>query len=143
MRFPAFFSSLYYIKRGKILLKWYFIIHSVMGRTKEFISPITPLLPFLDIEYLNGLESNSKWGPCYSNSWNLFYFNVVGHLVKLACLWWKYFSLIYNYFPIETTCNLNISDCMSLHFTYKFQSGSTLYSCLNIKELLARNRRYI
>ena len=29
------------------------------------------------------------------------------------------------------------------HVTYAFQSKSTLYSCLNVKELLARNRRDI
>ena len=29
------------------------------------------------------------------------------------------------------------------HVTYAFQSESTLYSCLNVKELLARNRREI
>ena len=28
----------------------------------------------------------------------------------------------------------------SYHVTYAFQSESTLYSCLNVKELLARNR---
>ena len=27
------------------------------------------------------------------------------------------------------------------HVTYAFQSESTLYSCLNVKELLARSRR--
>ena len=27
------------------------------------------------------------------------------------------------------------------HITYAFQSESTLYNCLNVKELLARNRR--
>ena len=31
----------------------------------------------------------------------------------------------------------------SYHVTYAFQSESTLYSCLNVKELLARNRRKI
>ena len=31
----------------------------------------------------------------------------------------------------------------SYHVTYAFQSESTLYSCLNVKELLARNRREI
>ena len=31
----------------------------------------------------------------------------------------------------------------SCHVTYAFQSESTLYSCLNIKELLARSRREI
>ena len=29
------------------------------------------------------------------------------------------------------------------HVTYEFESESTLYSCLNIKELLARSRRHI
>ena len=29
----------------------------------------------------------------------------------------------------------------SYHVTYAFLSESTLYSCLNVKELLARNRR--
>ena len=29
------------------------------------------------------------------------------------------------------------------HVTYEFQSESTLYSCLSVKELLARNRRNI
>ena len=31
----------------------------------------------------------------------------------------------------------------SYHVTYSFQSESTLYSCLNVKELLAQNRRDI
>ena len=31
----------------------------------------------------------------------------------------------------------------SCHITYAFQSESTLYSCLNVKELLARSRREI
>ena len=31
----------------------------------------------------------------------------------------------------------------SCHVTYTFQSESTLYSCLNVKELLARSRREI
>ena len=34
------------------------------------------------------------------------------------------------------------SDCMFLSW-YAFQSESTLYSCLNVKELLARSRREI
>ena len=37
---------------------------------------------------------------------------------------------------------LNLTVC-SYHVTYAFQSESTLYSCLNVKELLARSRREI
>ena len=29
------------------------------------------------------------------------------------------------------------------HVTYEFESESTLYSCLNVKELLVRSRRHI
>ena len=32
-------------------------------------------------------------------------------------------------------------DCMFLHVTYGFQSESTLYSCMNVKELLAQMHR--
>ena len=35
------------------------------------------------------------------------------------------------------------TDCMFYLVTYAFQSESTLYSCLNVKELLAQNRREI
>ena len=37
----------------------------------------------------------------------------------------------------------NMSDFLFLYITYVFQGESTLYSCLNAKELLAWNRRYI
>ena len=38
--------------------------------------------------------------------------------------------------------NIPLTVC-SYHVTYAFQSESTLYSCLNVKELLARSRREI
>ena len=37
----------------------------------------------------------------------------------------------------------NNNEESSYHVTYAFQSESTLYSCLNVKELLARSRRVI
>ena len=39
--------------------------------------------------------------------------------------------------------NINVLTVCSYHVTYAFQSESTLYSCLNVKELLARSRREI
>ena len=36
-------------------------------------------------------------------------------------------------------CTVHLTEC-SCHITYLFQSESTLYSCLNLKELLARSR---
>ena len=40
------------------------------------------------------------------------------------------------------TCTVHLTLC-SCHVMYVFQSDSTLYSCLNVKELLARRRREI
>ena len=40
----------------------------------------------------------------------------------------------------ETFYNLTVCSC---HVTYAFESASTIYSCLNVKELLARSRREI
>ena len=40
----------------------------------------------------------------------------------------------------ETFMKLTVCSC---HVTYAFQSESTLYSCLNVKALLARSRREI
>ena len=57
----------------------------------------------------------------------------LNHLAKLAnwaVLWVLIRKKIYN-------CTF---ECMLLHVTYAFQSESTLYSYLNAKELLARNR---
>ena len=45
------------------------------------------------------------------------------------------YNQILEVFQVLTVC--------SYHVTYAFQSESTLYSCLNVKELLARNRRVI
>ena len=39
-------------------------------------------------------------------------------------------------------CTAHLTVC-SCHVTYAFQSESTLYSCLNVKELLPRSRREI
>ena len=39
--------------------------------------------------------------------------------------------------------HLNSLTVCSYHVTYTFQSESTLYSCLNVKELFARSRREI
>ena len=39
--------------------------------------------------------------------------------------------------------NKGVMTVCSYHVTYAFQSESTLYSCLNVKELLSRNRREI
>ena len=50
-----------------------------------------------------------------------------------------YFGYIY---PWETSNNLFIT-AWYYHVTYAFQSKCILYSCLNLKELLVRNRRDI
>ena len=47
--------------------------------------------------------------------------------------------LIKKHVLLEIKCFFLMAAC-SYHVTYGFQSGSTLYICLNVKELLARNR---
>ena len=39
-------------------------------------------------------------------------------------------------------CTVHLIVCF-YHVTYEFERESTLYSCLNVKEILARRRRYI
>ena len=50
---------------------------------------------------------------------------------------WKYIQQMKN-----TLQRCGVTVCC-YYVTYAFQSESTLYSCLNVKELLARNRRKI
>ena len=66
-------------------------------------------------------------------------------------IWWRLFNLS-RLLIIATykdwylvTCSLTplVINACSRHVTYAFQSESTLYSCLNFKELLARSRREI
>ena len=59
----------------------------------------------------------------------------LNHLAKLGVIndWAVFWVLI---------CTVHLTVC-SYHVMYTFQSESTLYSCLNIKELLARSRRKI
>ena len=45
--------------------------------------------------------------------------------------------------PVFRIINKSNAAICSYHVTYAFQSKSTLYSCLNVRELFARNRRNI
>ena len=45
-------------------------------------------------------------------------------------------------FQAKNLTNMNVVVC-SGHVKYAFQSESTLYSCLNVRKLLARSRREI
>ena len=67
--------------------------------------------------YNHGINSYSKFTEIFSNT-----------LEKHTPLKFK------------TIRNLTVCSC---HVTYAFQSESIIYSCLNVKELLARSRREI
>ena len=45
--------------------------------------------------------------------------------------------------PVVALKTIKILTVCSCHVTYAFESESTLYSCLNVKEFLARSRREI
>ena len=60
--------------------------------------------------------------------------------------YWKRNSFVPNppfLYPMKISENQKISTVCSCHVTYTFQSESTLFSCLNVKELLAQSRHKI
>ena len=48
--------------------------------------------------------------------------------------------LVLKYGKKAKLCYMDLCSC---HVTYAFQSESTIYTCLNVKDLLARSRREI
>ena len=76
------------------------------------------------------------------NSFQIFvkYFNIIPNaFVDLLILSINFqdFTSLHSYFLFSFYCKKSV--CY-YHVTYPFQSESTLYSCLNVKELFARNR---
>ena len=71
----------------------------------------------------------------------LFYFPQIFNLFFLPSSN-NYAILISTIGPFYTAKLIQTTVC-SCHVTYAFESESTLYSCLNVKELLARSRREI
>ena len=74
---------------------------------------------------VNNRNNRKRWEMCSKLTIKTIKSDII--LVSLLLIW--------IYFTTLTVC--------SYHVTYAFQSESTLYSCLNAKELLARNRREI
>ena len=52
-------------------------------------------------------------------------------------------NLVINFLIINFMMDLKVKAVCSYHVTYAFQSESTLYSCLNFNDLVARSRREI
>ena len=75
------------------------------------------------------------WNYCKSLSW----FLRTCQTSRTNLIYNDLRSLFHCYLP-STKKILTVCSC---HVTYAFQSESTLYSCLNVKELLARSRRKI
>ena len=73
-----------------------------------------------------------------------------GFLLKNMCIsdYWKLPSVVQFLWPhwpsLQTQLpNMRENKYLGLYVTYAFQSESTLYSCLNVKELLVQSRREI
>ena len=75
-----------------------------------------------------------KWKQWDSNPQHLVRKRTLNHLAKLALDDWAVLWVL--------ICTEHLTVCYC-HVTYAFHSDSTLYSYLNVKELLARNRRHI
>ena len=81
------------------------------------------------------IEINSNKHGTYDCNWTRNHNHFVhkwtfNHLAKLAK--WLHCA--------ASTCLYGAFDCVLYHATYAPQSESTLHSCLNVKELVARNR---
>ena len=76
------------------------------------------------------------------------FFYIFHHCMLLSChLWFHHCMLLschlWFHHCMLLSCHLWFHHCMLLSCHLCFQSESTLYSCLNVKELLAQNRRDI
>ena len=75
---------------------------------------------------------------------SLVLFFLIGKLQNLTSSFLKIFEIFiflnyYTVLSVQKTRVFEMTVC-SCHVTYAFQSESTIYSCLNVKELLAWNR---
>ena len=71
--------------------------------------------------------------PTLCSSWFIVYFHSFLWQILDGILWW--YPIAIKLYILKYLC--------SCHVTYAFQSERTLYSCLNVKELLARSRHEI
>ena len=82
----------------------------------------------------------------YNHIFTYFPFRETFHSHNILLSLWLHFSISLSTqldlgnFDAQTARVLTVCSC---HVTYAFESESTLYSCLNVKELLARSRREI
>ena len=77
--------------------------------------------------------SGCNWTQTHNHSVRKQTLNRLAKLAKFINDWAVLWVLI---------CTVHLTVC-SYHVTYAFQIESTFYSCLNVKELLAQNRRDI
>ena len=104
-------------------------ILSVLAKISWKINLI-PSAPFFSIR---GRQKRGCSGDEISEKYKLdFSRSALFHMKTRVCL--KYFV---------NDCRLIMVIVCSYHVTYAFQSESTLYSCLNVKEVLAQSRREI
>ena len=119
-------SQINFIRYIRFVTKFYFVSLTVYCETKHFYSYF--IYPFLS--YKQAITNNFNICICKS-------------VFKLRIARASYFIHIINVFVKFLVCikltpaPLNLTIC-SCHVTYVFESESTLYSCLNVKELLGQ-----
>ena len=109
---------------------WLYLL--VMSRTR-FQSEST-LYSCLNVKELLARSRHEiwRWSEC---NWT----RTQNHLVlkRTPTIWLNWPNDWAVFWVLTCTVHLAVSSC---HVTYAFQSESTLYSCLNVKEVLARSR---
>ena len=101
----------------------------------------SPLYSCLNVKELLAWDRSKIWSlsncNCTRTQNHLVCKRTLNRLAKLAILFFNDWAVFW--VPI-CTVHLTVYSC---HVTYTFQSESTLYSCLNVKEFLARSRHEI
>ena len=75
---------------------------------------------------------------CFTNRGSVFY-----ECGKKTEVYWYLFIDVSNKTSLKKESLISPMTVSCYHVTYAFQSESTLYSCLDVKQLLVRNRRDI
>ena len=123
--------------RYQVYLCWLiFLLPKLLSSSKKFVNFVTQkdVLLISLFQYLN-LNFTSKIRKWVSDTKS-----EILHSCQTEV--WLEKDLKLRIFRTSSANNFLLTVC-SYHVTYEFQSESTLYSCLNVKELLARNRCYI
>ena len=109
-------------------------VPKVLHAQRKKLVDLSRLRPFLNKTPTHYILSGCNWTRTHNH---LVHKRTLSYLSKPAKLFLNDWAVLW-----VLICTVHLTLC-SCHVTYAFQSEFTLYSCLNVKELLARSGRGI